>query len=81
MVKGYVEDRNKHEFIRFMFEEYKKERSDLIANITCPKERAKFKKQNKKLPTLYSYYKNNYRWLNKEWNKEKSNWLSRGEVS
>ena len=81
MVKGYVEDRNKHNFIRFMFEEAKKERLDEISNITCPKERAKFKKQNKEWRTLYSYYKNNYRFLNSEWNKQKSQWLSRGEIS
>ena len=66
MVKGFVEDRNKHDFINHHFQE-------------CNRERRQY--GEKPYRTLYSYYKNNYTWLNRKWLLEKSQWLSRGEIS
>tara|TARA_Y100000361_G_C10950352_1_gene233417 strand:- start:93 stop:329 length:237 start_codon:yes stop_codon:yes gene_type:complete len=78
MVKGYVEDRNKHDFISFMFQEANLEIRRINANMSYSERR---KNALKEWRTLYSYYKNNYRFLNSEWNKQKSQWLSRGEIS
>ena len=78
MVKGYVEDRNKHDFISFMFQEANLEIRRINANMSYSERR---KNGLKEWRTVYSYYKNNYRFLNSEWNKQKSQWLSRGEIS
>ena len=74
MVKGYIRNRPKHAFVSFWFQETNKEIRDLTANITCPKAKAHFKKQNKEWKTIHSFYKNNHRRLNKKWKKEKHLW-------
>lgn len=66
MVKGFVEDRNKHEFITFLYHE-------------CNAERRRH--GEKPYRNLHSYYRNNYKWLNRKWDLEKSQWLSKGEIS
>tara|TARA_R100000231_G_scaffold113416_1_gene84221 strand:+ start:661 stop:972 length:312 start_codon:yes stop_codon:yes gene_type:complete len=74
MVKGYIKNRPKYDFVCFWFQEANKEIRDWTANITCPKERAKFKKQNKEWRDIYSFYKNNHKHLNNKWKLEKHLW-------
>lgn len=74
MVKGYIKNRPKYDFVSFWFQETNKEIRDYVANITCPKERAKFKEQNKEWKTVRSFYKNNHRTLNTKWKLEKHLW-------
>lgn len=71
MVKGYIEDRNKHDFISFMFQEANLEIRRLNANMSYSERRKNGLKQWR---SIYSYYKNNYEWLNRKWLLEKGNW-------
>ena len=79
MVKGYIRNRPKYDFVSFWFQEANKEIRDYVANITCPKERRKFKKQNKEWKTVRSFYKNNHRYLNRKWKLERHLWENKSK--